>query len=95
AVFTVPEQTMQISLLRLIFLFLGGMLGIYGIVAGGLYIVNYLNAIDSFGAPYLAPVSPYIKSDMKDALLKTQLSKMNLRPKALRVKNKVRQRDER
>lgn len=90
ALYTIPEQAAQITVLQLLFLFLGGSLGIIGLTTGAIYIVNYLNTIDSFGTPYLAPYSPKISSDLKDALLVKSIHKMNKRPKSFSPKQKER-----
>ena len=91
AVYTMPEQAPQITTLQLIFLILGGSLGLLGIIAGLVYLINYLNKIDSFGVPYLAPYSPRIQSDLKDGLFKQPLTMMKKRPGFLLTKNRTRQ----
>ena len=90
AAYTVPDQVDQISLLRMIFLILGAGLGIFGIIAGVVFIIAYLNNMDSYGSPYLAPVSPFIKSDLKDSIIKYRTSNMRTRPKSIKNSNKVR-----
>lgn len=90
ALYTIPEQSAQITVLQLIFLFLGGSLGIIGLTTGAIYIINYLNTLDSFGTPYLAPYGPKISPDLKDALLVKSIQKMNKRPKSFSPKQKER-----
>ncbi len=80
AVYTVPEQASQLTILQLIFLVIGGSVGLLGIFGAMLYLINYLNTIDSFGSPYLAPYSPKISSDLKDGVFKSPLNKMKKRP---------------
>ena len=91
AVYTLPEQAPQITVLQVLFLFLGGCFGLYGVVAGIFYLVNYLNRLGSYGAPYLAPYSPRIRSDLKDAMIKKSLVEMKQRPLSFENKNRVRQ----
>ncbi len=91
AVYTLPEQAPQITVLQILFLFLGGCFGLYGVVAGIFYLVNYLNRIDSYGAPYLAPYSPRVCSDLKDAMIKKSLVDMKKRPMSFENQNIVRQ----
>jgi spore germination protein KA len=67
ALYTIPEQSSQITILQFLFIILGGSLGLAGITAGMVYIINYLNTIDSYDTPYLAPYSPRIPKDLKDA----------------------------
>lgn len=90
ALYTIPEQASQVSVLQVIFIILGGSLGLGGLVAGMVYFVNYLNTIDSFGTPYLAPYSPRVPEDLKDGVFKSPINDMKTRPKTFKNKNKVR-----
>ena len=90
AVYTIPDQVDQINLLRAAFIVLGGCLGIFGIIAGGVFIIAYLNNLDNYGVAYLAPYSPRIEEDLKDGVIKKGITKMKNRPKSLGIKNKVR-----
>lgn len=90
ALYTIPEQASQVSVLQVIFIILGGSLGLGGLVAGMVYFVNYLNTIDSFGTPYLAPYSPRVPEDLKDGVFKSPANDMKTRPKTFKNKNKVR-----
>lgn len=90
AVYTIPDQVDQINLLRAAFIALGSALGIFGIIAGTVFVVAYLNSLESYGAPYLAPYSPRIQNDLKDAVVKKNITELKTRPKSLAVKNSVR-----
>ena len=90
ALYTIPEQAPQVSVLQVIFIILGGSLGLGGLVAGMVYFVNYLNTLDSFGTPYLAPYSPRVPEDLKDGVFKSPINDMKTRPKTFKNKNKVR-----
>ena len=70
ALYTVPEQQSQITVLQVLFIILGGSLGILGIVSGFIYVVNYLNTLDDYHTPYMAPYAPRIKDDLQDGLIK-------------------------
>lgn len=93
--YAVPAQAPQFSVLRVVFIILGGALGILGIIGGMIYVVNYLNNLTEYTAPYLAPFSPNIKTDKKDAITKKPLVDMTLRPKSFKKTNKVRQKNDR
>ncbi len=82
ALYTVPEQASQITILQLVFMILGASLGILGLLGGIIYVIAYANSVENFGTPYLAPFSPFILSDNKDALLKVPLQDMTTRPKS-------------
>lgn len=88
--YTLPEETSQLSLLRILFTAIGGALGLVGIVVGGLMLVNYLVEFNGYGAPYLAPYAPRIKSDLKDGLFKTEMSQNITRPRSIPNKNRIR-----
>lgn len=90
ALYTIPEQASQISILQIIFIIIGGSLGLAGIVSGLVYIINYLNIIDSYGTPYLAPYSPRISSDLKDGIITEPITKMKSRPKSFYPRKKER-----
>ena len=81
ALYTIPEQASQVTILQLIFIILGGSLGLIGIVSGFVYFLNYLNELDSYGTPYLAPYSPRIPQDLKDAIFTSPIKDLNRRPK--------------
>jgi len=90
AVYTMPEEAPQITVLQLIFLILGGSLGLLGIIGGGVYLISYLSTFNFYGSAYLAPYGPRIKSDLKDGMNKRPVVDMRLRPKSFKTENKVR-----
>lgn len=58
----------SVAVLRIIFIFIGGMLGVYGIVlAAGLLFIN-ICAINAYGVPYSAPLSPLTGNAIGDTL---------------------------
>ena len=90
ALYTIPEQAPQITVLQLVFIVLGGSLGLIGIVSGMVYVANYLNNFDSFATPYLAPYSPRISQDLKDAILIDPRYNMKHRPQSFSPEKKER-----
>ncbi len=79
-VFCVPDQVSAMSILRLLFLCIASVLGLYGILIGILILVTYLTSINSYATPYLAPFAPIVSCDLKDSLLKNDLLDMKKRP---------------
>ena len=71
-VFTSIELVNAIRIYRIIFLLLASILGIYGIYLGAVYLLFKLITLSSFDKPYLAPFSPFIKKEQKDAIIKTK-----------------------
>lgn len=90
AFYTIPDESSQLSLLRLIFTMIGGTFGIYGLVIAVMLVVCNLNAKNSYGTPYLAPYAPRIKDDLGDALLKKDVMGRDTRPKSIPSQKKKR-----
>lgn len=90
ALYTIPEQASQVTILQIIFIILGGSLGLIGIVSGFVYFLNYLNELDSYGTPYLAPYSPRIPQDLKDAIFTSPVGDLKQRPKTFSPTKKER-----
>jgi spore germination protein KA len=88
--YIIPNLAPQISLLRFFFCILGGIMGLYGIVIGMVILMVYMNSLDSYGAPLLAPYAPFIKSDLKDGIIKAETRDMKTRPRSFSVRNKKR-----
>ena len=88
--YTVPDLVETTTTLRLLFLIVAGSVGLYGIVLLSAYILCYLCSEQSYGVPLLAPFSPLVEGDLKDAFYKSNLYSMKNRPRTLRPKNKVR-----
>lgn len=70
ASYAVPTLYEPTILLRLLFILAGGMFGPLGIVALGMVALYNINGVYAFGAPYLAPLSPFSKSFLRDGLLR-------------------------
>ena len=82
ASFTIPRYTagMALRMLRFPMIFLAGTLGLLGIVLGLIMIVTHMATLRSFGVPYLSPMAPIQRGEMKDVLLRAPLWKYNTRP---------------
>ena len=88
--FTSIELTNAIRLYRIILMILASTLGLYGIFLGGLLLITKLASINSFNMPYLAPFSPLIISEQKDAILKLNTKNKIKTRNPLLSKNKIR-----
>jgi len=89
-VYVVPNQSSQISLLRIVFAFVGGTLGFHGIILGYIFMLSYLCEMESFFSPYLAPYAPFIVEDQKDGITKESLIRMKTRPSSVLHNNHTR-----
>lgn len=83
ASFMVPRYMFgySIRMLRFPLILLASVSGLLGIMLGILAIVIHLCGLRSFGAPYLGPLAPLKKSDLKDVLWRAPLWKMDTRPR--------------
>lgn len=88
--YTIPDASAQLSFLRLVFTVAGGVFGIMGIMLMFMFLVSYLNDINSYGSPYLAPYAPRIKQDLYDAIIKKETAALNTRPLSIPSKKKLR-----
>ena len=78
--FVVPSLYESVSILRFGFIIIGGISGLYGITLGLAFLSVNLSKLNNFGAPYLAPLSPFSLKAMKDVLIRAgwhRLSKSN------------------
>lgn len=94
-IYTVPDQVSVISSLRMFLVVAAGLLGIYGLLLYSLAILAYLSDMSSFGIPYLAPFAPIEQNDLKDALIKQNVTDNPLRPFSHYLKNKTRMKNRR
>lgn len=92
-IFCVPDQVGALSILRLLFLLVSAVIGLFGIVILMLMLMAYLVSLESFGASYLAPYAPRITPDLKDAMLKEGTFNMRERPYSIPNKNRTRLRE--
>ena len=88
--FIVPDQVPQVSLLRIIFTVIGGIAGFYGMLMCFVILTTYLISSSGFGAPFLAPYAPSIKTDKQDGIIKKSLTDLTKRPTMVATKNKTR-----
>ena len=92
--YTVPNFVETGSLLRWLFLLVAGSIGPFGIVLLFAFVLYYLLSSDAFGAPMLAPFSPLFMRDLRDSVVKYDMTSLKKRPLCLLSKNKTRLREE-
>lgn len=79
--FLVPNQYDAAVILRMIMLVLAATFGGFGIIVGIIGIFIHASSLESFGYPYLSPISPFDFDDSKDAVVRAPLWMMLSRPK--------------
>lgn len=87
--YTMPQNTLVLSMLRLVFTFIAGIMGLLGVILGVMVLLTYMINMQDFGVPFLAPYSPNISQDKQDAVLQKPISEQVNRPKSLNNTNNV------
>ena len=95
SIYIVPDQAPQLTILRAVFLLIGGTIGILGIIGGLVYTINVLATMQKYDSSYLSPYAPRTPKDLKDGVLMNPLFKMKTRPENFIYNNEVRIKDER
>lgn len=88
--YTVPDMVETSTVLRLLALIVAGSLGMFGLVLLAAYIICYLASENVYGVSLMAPLSPLLIKDMKDAAYKANQGALYERPKLMKPRNKVR-----
>nr|MBO2479424.1 hypothetical protein [Bacillota bacterium] len=93
ASFTIPRYniTVAIRLLRFPMMILAGIIGLLGVMLGIIFIIVHLATLRSFGVPYMSPLGPTKRRDMKDVLFRVPAWMMDTRPRLTGDDNRRRQ----
>ncbi|WP_106766506.1 spore germination protein [Paenibacillus faecalis] len=93
AAYIVPHYELGLAfrLLRFPLLILGGTTGLLGVLAATFIVYGHLTSLNTFGTPYMYPLSPLVFSDWKDMLVRVPSYWMTKRPANFASKNKRRQ----
>ncbi|KRE69708.1 spore germination protein [Paenibacillus sp. Soil750] len=91
--FVVPAFNISIAarLIRFILMVLAGVLGLFGIMSGLFFLLLHMLSLRSFGVPYMAPIAPFIPSNLKDTVIRVPWWMMVTRPRLFAKNNYVRQ----
>lgn len=85
--FIIPNLDEYVTIYRLLFLFLGGTMGIIGIASGVMIMMAQLISTESFGIPIL---SSFSKNELKDSFIRFPLRFILYRPLSIVKDNIVR-----
>lgn len=85
AALTTPTPEMNIYLMppRFILLFLGGTLGMLGLIGGIMILFVNMISARSFGVPYMAPLAPLMKNELSDVVVRAPFWSMLKRSKLI------------
>lgn len=68
--FVVPKLYEPMAILRFVFIFIGGIAGLYGIGAACVFLLFNMCRISPYGIPFMSPLSPFETAAMRDTLLR-------------------------
>ncbi|MFB6366451.1 spore germination protein [Paenibacillus elgii] len=73
--FIIPsiEAAVPIRLLRYAFMFAAAFMGMYGLYVAVMAMLLHLSGLRSFGVPYMSPIAPLHREDIKDSLIRLPL----------------------
>ncbi|NGP45078.1 spore germination protein [Bacillaceae bacterium SIJ1] len=96
ATFTLGNQALfgTVSIIRVVSLLFASVLGMFGFLISVFLTLGYLAKLESFGIPYLSPVSPFVRADFVKAFTKPPVVKQNKRAAILHPKDGDRQGEE-
>ncbi|RFU66397.1 spore germination protein [Peribacillus saganii] len=77
-----------VRLMKFIFIFAAGILGVYGLTASFILCLFYMVSIKSFGVPYLAPYTPTYRSS-EDIVTRKRIGSERFRPGYLKPKDSI------
>jgi len=76
--YVVPNYTLSnaLPIVRMIMLILASFMGYVGLIIGGILLIGHWASLNSYGASYLAPYSPFIWNDWKDYIIRVKWTRM-------------------
>ena len=86
-----PRITSTFVIMRIVFLLLASIWGLYGLIFGIIGFLLHLCELRSFGIPYMLHLTSFEPDDFKDTLIRLPWRYMKLRPKLITENNRVRQ----
>ncbi len=75
--YTIPKLYEQMAILRLIFIVVGGIWGVWGILVGITVLLYDLCGKTSFSVPFMAPVAPFRLRSMRDIFVRSSWKKLS------------------
>lgn len=92
----VPNHSLNatVSILRFGLFFVSAAFGLYGFFCGVVLLLAYLSTLQSFGLPYLSPMSPLDRADLPQALFNLPWAWRRKRPNAVNTQDSTRKAEE-
>lgn len=74
--FVIPSLHEPVSLLRFVYILIGGSMGLFGLSLVSAMVLTNLCALSAFGVPYTAPIAPFTWHAMRDTFVRVGIPKM-------------------
>lgn len=74
--FVVPTMYEKIVVLRFLYIIMGGVFGLYGLAIMAGAVVIKMCSLNTYGIPYMAPISPFSPRAMRDMLVRAGWKQM-------------------
>lgn len=75
--YVIPDLYPQITVLRLSFILMGGILGVWGIVMLSTVVLIFMCSKSTLGVIFVTPVSPFSKKNMRDVFVRLGWKKLS------------------
>ncbi|MEW6624504.1 MAG: spore germination protein [Bacillota bacterium] len=89
--FVVPAQLDVLTMLRLVFVVIGTVMGLPGIMIAIIAVVIHMGSLRSFGVPYMVPLAPFFAAGWKDFVVRVPWWAMTGRPHLIGTERRQRQ----
>ncbi|MGB9678918.1 MAG: spore germination protein [Thermoanaerobacteraceae bacterium] len=95
ASFSIPAFNIAITfrILRFVMMIAAGTLGFFGIIMVLMMLSAHMASMESFGVPYLSPISPGRNQELSDVFIRIPWWAKILRPRTIQRENVIRQED--
>ncbi len=74
--FVVPSMYERVVVLRFVFIFAGGLFGLFGLALAGGAMLLMMCRLNTYGVPYMAPISPFTAKASRDMLVRSSWRRM-------------------
>lgn len=74
--FVVPQNYEKIVVLRFLYIIAGGTLGLYGLALVSGAVIVKMCALNTYGIPYMAPISPFSPKAWRDMLIRANWKRL-------------------
>ncbi len=74
--FVVPQNYEKIVVLRFLYIFAGGLFGLYGLFLVSGTVIMKMCQLNTYGIPYMAPISPFSPKASRDMLIRANWKRM-------------------